>query len=518
MGAKSGLKRTGWLLVCLLLLLSPLIVRGADDVTEAEELTHSCTYIWAGEPQERAFALTDGKINTSCRMKVGDGLTVEAPRDMGILILRFYQQDSVFLLVEQDEAGRQLQSRTLQTAVFLPVFLSTGCRRVQIQTLEEGLRICELAVFSPGALTADVPCPEPPLENVDFLLVATHPDDEWVFLGGVYPIYGAEQGYTGTVVYVTTPTWERTQESVNGLWIGGVKNHPYFLGFPDVRQSAPQREKNTFRPEEVTRELVRLYRRIHPLVVVTQDPENGEYGHWQHKLTAQAAYDAVSLAADPAYDPVSAAQYGVWTVQKVYQHFAQGISTLTLDVDAPLASYGGRSALEVANEAFEAHKTQLKTSYRPGANDETKGDIRHFGLTWSVVGPDTGNDLFEHIPQEALASYVPPTPTPAPPTPVPTPSPTSTPTPSAGPATPASTAAPTATPVMASAVPSAWDRVEEGALWASDHAPALSAGVVLLLCAIVLVKQVRRGHHRRRDLAPGQKPEAAQPREKEKDP
>ena len=87
---------------------------------------------------------------------------------------------------------------------------------------------------------------------------------------------------------------------------------------------------------------------------------------------------------------------------KVYQHFAKGISALVLDVDTPLVSYGGRTALQVANDAFKAHKTQQKTKYRPGAADRTKGDIRHFGLTWSAVGPDTGNDLFEHIPPEML--------------------------------------------------------------------------------------------------------------------
>ena len=499
MGVKSGLKRTGWLLVCLLLLLSPLIVRGADDATEAEELTSLCTLTWTGGAQDRAFALTDRRINTSCRMKDGDALTIQADRDMGTLLLRFFQLDASFRLVEREENGRLLQEQVLTTAVALTVPLKSGCRCVQIQAMGEGLRICEAAVYSPGPLPADVPHPDAPHDKTDFLLIATHPDDEWVFLGGVYPIYGKERGYAGTVAYVTLPTWERAQECINGLWIGGVRTHPFFLGFPDVRQSAPKREKDTFRQEDVTLALVRLYRQIRPVVVVTQDPENGEYGHWQHKLSASAAFDAVELAADPAYDPVSAAQYGPWMVQKVYQHFAQGISALELDVDAPLASYGGRTALDVAQAAFRAHRTQLKAPYRPGSSDEAKGDIRHFGLTWSVVGPDTAEDFFEHIPAQLLTTYLkstepPETATPSP-TAAPSPSPTSTPLPPSPSAPPAT--GPSATPAATS---SAWDRAEMRAEWAADHAEPLSAGVVLLTVLAVALRQIARAHHRRRQI------------------
>ena len=507
MGANMGLKRAGMILVCALFLILTLPARAEEEALAAPELTYRCTVTFLGTKQERAFALTDGKINTSCRMKEKDELILEAPEDMGALILRFYQQGDDFLLIEEDEQGGRLQERTLTAAAALPVFLGPGCRRVRIEAPAQGLRICELMVFGLGRLPEDVPHPEPPLKKADFLLVSTHPDDEWVFLGGVYPIYGGERGYAGTVVYVTLPTWERAQECINGLWIGGVRTHPVFLGFPDVRQKAPKREKDTFRREEVTRELVRLYRRIRPLVVVTQDPENGEYGHWQHILVAAAAFDAVELAADPNYDPSSAAAYGVWTVQKMYQHFAQGISALELDVDEPLSHYGGRTALEVAAEAFQAHRTQLKTPYRPGADDEAKGDIRHFGLTWSMVGPDTGNDLFEHIPAEALAANQQPTPPPA----TAAPERTSTPGPTAGPTdTPTPTAAATAEALETPAAPSPWDRAEDGAAWAAAHAEALSAGAVLLLVLLTILRQVSRARHTRRtgsEAAPKQAPE-----------
>ena len=397
------MKRAGLLLLGLLLLLPAVSARGAEEPSEAEELTSRCALSCTGDAGELIASLTDGKLSTACRMGTGDRLTIRADRDMGALFLRFCQFDSAFLLLERGQTGLLLGMRFLRTdAVVMTVPLKAGCRWVELYPFGESFSLSEAAIYGAGPLPAAVPQPKAPLGKADFLLVATHPDDEWVYLGGVYPLYGGQRGLKGTVVYVTLPNWERAQECIDGLWIGGMDTHPYFLGFKDVRKSAPAREKAAVKQEDVTLALVRLYRRIKPLVVVTQDPRKGEYGHWQHQLSARAAYDAAALAADPTYDPDSAAQYGTWTVQKVYQHFAEGMSQVELDVDAPLERYGGKTALEVAREAYAAHRSQKTTKYMPGAVNTKKGDIVHFGLTWSQVGPDTGNDLFEHIPPEML--------------------------------------------------------------------------------------------------------------------
>lgn len=492
MGAGSWLKRAGLILACFLLL--PLGAK-AD---EAEDLSRKCTYSFTGGLHGMEGMLRDGGTKYACKLDPKDRLSIRSDGDLGTLVLRLSRLSSAFVLLERDHLGLPLGIRKVQTdAIALTVPLSAGCRMVEILPLGEALWLMEASVFSPGTVPDGAPHPAPAVDRTDFLLVSTHPDDEWVFLGGVYPIYGGERGYTGTVVYMTLPSWERAQECVNGLWLGGVRTHPFFLGFPDIDQRSPKQQREACRQEDVTRELVRLYRRIKPLVVVTQDPENGEYGHWQHILSAQAAYDAVALAADPAYDPESAEQYGVWTVQKVYQHFATGMSQVELDVKAPLASYGGKSALQVAQAAFKAHKTQRKTPFRPGNARASRGDIVHFGLTWSAVGPDTGNDLFEHIPEELLVGYVPPTPTPSPePTPAPTPTAAPEPTPTP---TPESTTTPTGTPTATPAptpTPGPWDRAEEDARWAADHAAYLSAGIVGLLALGIAVIQFRRAHHK----------------------
>ena len=518
MGKGAWLKRAGLLLVCFLL-LRPGVTRAEET---AEDLTGRCVFTFTGSAKKQEGLLTDGRTANSSRLEAKDRLTVRAPSDMGSLVLRLSKTESAFVLVEQDAWGLPLRVRTLRTdALALTLALKPGCRAIQLFPLADHLRIAEAAVFGPGTVPDHVPHPAPAPDKVDFLLVSTHPDDEWVFLGGVYPLYGGERGLAGAVVYMTLPSWERAHESINGLWLGGVGTHPFFLGFPDIDQSSPRRLRERCKQEDVTLALVRLYRQIRPLVVVTQDPENGEYGHWQHKLSAQAAFDAVALAADPAFDPDSAARQGTWTVQKVYQHFAQGMSQVELDVDTPLSHYGGRTALEVAKAAFQAHRTQFRTPFRPGNPQANRGDIVHFGLTYSAVGPDTGNDLFEHIPEDMLAGYVPdvsegteetppgsapegaePRATPkdvsegteethpgsapegAEPRATPSPVPTAKPSP-----------APTNTPAQP---PGPWDRAEEGARWASDRAPVLAGIVVSVLAVAVVGRQLKRAHHRKK--------------------
>ena len=528
MGKRAGWIRAGLLLVCFLL-LRPGVARAEET---AEDLTGRCVFTFTGSAKKQEGLLTDGRTANSSRLEAKDRLTVRAPSDMGSLVLRLSKTESAFVLVEQDAWGLPLRVRTLRTdALSLTFSLKPGCRAIQLFPLADHLRIAEAAVFGPGTVPDRVPHPAPAPDKVDFLLVSTHPDDEWVFLGGVYPLYGGERGLAGAVVYMTLPSWERAHESINGLWLGGVGTHPFFLGFPDIDQSSPRRLRERCKQEDVTLALVRLYRQIRPLVVVTQDPENGEYGHWQHKLSAQAAFDAVALAADPAFDPDSAARQGTWTVQKVYQHFAQGMSQVELDVDTPLSHYGGRTALEVAKAAFQAHRTQFRTPFRPGNPQANRGDIVHFGLTYSAVGPDTGNDLFEHIPKELLAANLPePTPEPTaapkdvsegteetPPGSAPegaepraTPSPVPTATPTLSPA-PTNTSTPTPKDVSEGteetppgsapegdeprAAPSLWDEAEEGARWASDRAAVIAGIVVSVLAVAVVGRQLKRAHH-----------------------
>ncbi|MBQ6358950.1 MAG: hypothetical protein IJI97_08405, partial [Clostridia bacterium] len=155
--------------------------------------------------------------------------------------------------------------------------------------------------------------------------------------------------------------------------------------------------------------------------------ENGEYGHWQHKLTSQAAVEAFSLAADPDYDPESRDRFGLWQVQKVYLHLYPE-NLLYLDVSLPLTAFQGTDAWNVARKAFNKHKSQLGIGYLVERNDQPFA-FNRFGMIRGVV--EAGYDAFANVPAELLSIQAPPAPTPTPaPPPVPTPTPVPTPSPS----------------------------------------------------------------------------------------
>ena len=91
----------------------------------------------------------------------------------------------------------------------------------------------------------------------------------------------------------------------------------------------------------------------------------------------------------------SAAEYGLWTVQKLYLHL-YGDDPLELDWNVPLSSLGGRTGLQAAQDAYALHVTQQNTNYV--VTDEGPYSCALFGLAYTTVGKDVArNDLFENV-------------------------------------------------------------------------------------------------------------------------
>ena len=69
---------------------------------------------------------------------------------------------------------------------------------------------------------------------------------------------------------------------------------------------------------------------------------------------------------------------------------------MKMDWRVPLASFGGRTALEIARAAFAKHVSQDDGTWE--VLDEGRHDNSVFGLAFSAVGPDvTGGDFFENL-------------------------------------------------------------------------------------------------------------------------
>ena len=68
-----------------------------------------------------------------------------------------------------------------------------------------------------------------------------------------------------------------------------------------------------------------------------------------------------------------------------------------MDWKIPLPAFDGKTALAVAQQAMECHKSQLSRGWKVWEGGEYDNAL--FGLWRTTVGDDTlKNDLFENIP------------------------------------------------------------------------------------------------------------------------
>lgn len=369
----------------------------SSDNVYAEDLSKQCKYCMGHMP-----LLTDGELNTYWAFRKNACLRITWKDTVPVhaLFLQFYLESIVPYTVQQFDASGTLLKEETGTQYYNNLFyMEAETQEVCIVVGDSEMKISTLLVYGVGEIPNYHPWPDRP-EKADYMLIATHPDDDILFLGAVIPIYEGEQGRRGIEVFTCSRCRERYDEACNGAWTMGLRSEPFFAGYIDT--PSPN-NKSAFPQEAAVLYLVRLMRHYKPEVVVTQD-ENGEYGHIQHKQTVKAVEHAVGLAANPSYDPESAEQFGTWEVKKLYLHLYQD-NPISLDIDAPLTNMNGKSAFEVAQDAFMHHKTQNRSG-RYYVRRDGVYDLSSFGLKYSIVGLDSpgSNDMFENIDESALHS------------------------------------------------------------------------------------------------------------------
>ncbi|MBQ6076853.1 MAG: PIG-L family deacetylase [Clostridia bacterium] len=423
---KTCLKKVLLLLLSLMMLLSVPSALAEDDEPEAKNLT-------------RHMRIDQGEAHTIDREKMIDAKLEEtfayapyetvylswanAPQKPAHLCIQWGALPEDVLLRQSDADGAILSEETVRPLYDSIVSLSDNAAGVTIVAGRKGMSIARLALYSEGRLPAPFFPWEDTPKGMDYLLIATHPDDDVLFMGGIVPTYGAERGYVGTVAYVTVPSRKRVNEAMLGAWEMGARYRPLFLGFLDIYSMKKDYRDNRFLKETVTLALVRMLREYRPLVVFSH-AQNGEYGHWQHKVVSAAVADAVRLCADPSYDAFSVERFGTWEVRKCYLHLYPE-NPFVMDIRTPLAACGGRTALQVAEDAFKKHASQQNGNHLV-QSDTDRDAMNRFGMVYGTV--EAGDDVFDHIDPSLLSSYVPPTEPPVEPTPEPTEEPTAEPT------------------------------------------------------------------------------------------
>ena len=397
--------------VILVLLLLPCCV-SAD---QAEELTSGCS-VRVVDNRGGADSVTDGKYATwwASTTRKNPWIEIASGQPAYGLYLCFTELPDSYAVQEQNGEVWTTIAEEVHPQFYHAFFELNGQETIRVLCTAEGtdvIGLSEIHVFGQGDIPAWVQRWEPPAEKADILFFVAHPDDEILFFGGAIPTYAAEKGKSVQVAYLTDSVTFRRSEALNGLWAMGVRHYPVFGWVVD---KYPITDKVTDGyiyaggEDKVLEWVTELFRKFRPEVVVTL-AEIGEYGHPQHKMTADSAEKCFALAADAGSYPASAARYGTWQVKKLYHHQYgdEEREQTVFDWDQPLAAFGGKTGAEIAEEAFALHVSQQGAGIRRRGRFEVF-TVRKFGVDFypynryvlysTTVGGDTEkNDFLEHI-------------------------------------------------------------------------------------------------------------------------
>lgn len=396
-----------WLIALLTLLALSLSVAFA---AEANDITEDCKFKVCSSGRKYTL-MTDKKYTSyweSNKIKT-PWIAITAPEGKPIagLYVCFGNMPESWEIQTSDD-GKDWFTAVPGDTRFLHAYvaLPQPAQHVRLAVTSEkktALRINDLFVLSEGDLPDWVQVWQPTEEKADILFLSTHPDDELIFFGGAIPTYAVEQQRKVVVAYFTRSNTTRSSELLNGLWHMGVRTYPVIGTFKDsYAKNLKAAYKTAGGKGKVNEWIVGLYRQYKPEVVVTQDT-NGEYGHKQHMMIADAAQNCIALAANEDEFTASTIAYGTWQVKKLYLHLYPE-NQITFDWTVPLKSMNGATGIELAEEAYTLHKTQASSGMSV-TETGTKYDNRVFGLAFTTVGEDVRKDDFLENIYDAPGSY-----------------------------------------------------------------------------------------------------------------
>lgn len=396
-----------WLIALLTLLALSLSVAFA---AEANDITEDCKFKVCSSGRKYTL-MTDKKYTSyweSNKIKT-PWIAITAPEGKPIagLYVCFGNMPESWEIQTSDD-GKDWFTAVPGDTRFLHAYvaLPQPAQHVRLAVTSEkktALRINDLFVLSEGDLPDWVQVWQPTEEKADILFLSTHPDDELIFFGGAIPTYAVEQQRKVVVAYFTRSNTTRSSELLNGLWHMGVRTYPVIGNFKDsYAKNLKAAYKSAGGKGKVNEWIVGLYRQYKPEVVVTQDT-NGEYGHKQHMMIADAAQNCIALAANEDEFTASTIAYGTCQVKKLYLHLYPE-NQITFDWTVPLKSMNGATGIELAEEAYTLHKTQASSGMSV-TETGTKYDNRVFGLAFTTVGEDVRKDDFLENIYDAPGSY-----------------------------------------------------------------------------------------------------------------
>lgn len=366
---------------------------------EAEDISEQCKY--TAPSKHKISRLYDGQYTTYwlSREMLAPHVEIKTPEGKAAhaLYICFGEMPDAWEIQTQDDTGAwktHIQGDTRFMHVFVPLDGLEHFRLMDATGKKTQMKINQLRIFAQGDIPSWVQRWEETPEKADMLLLVAHPDDEILFFGGTIPTYASQREMNVIVAYMTYSNTTRRSELLNGLWHMGMRTYPIIGDFHDSYSHSLEDGYKRWKKKEAQSFVIELIRRYRPEVLLSHDIE-GEYGHGAHRVCADVAQFAVQNSMDAQVYEESAQAYGTWGVKKLYLHlYAQ--NAVEMNWRMPLDTLGGKTGVELAQEAYEMHVTQQTTKFFVEDSGET--NCAAFGLFYSTVGEDRqGNDFFENI-------------------------------------------------------------------------------------------------------------------------
>lgn len=378
-------------LTLFLFLGSSFTVLAQTPVQNAILLNKNSTWLINGSVAPAS--LTDTAITTAYTLTANSTLTISSATKISYVYVLFDQAPQAYTLTTPTETQR------VGLNSFLHELITLNQPSTDVTLSLNPGKIASIMVYSEGTLPKDVQVWERPALDADLLVFAAHSDDEALYFGPAIA-KSIEAGKKVQVAYLTHhfATRVRPHETLDSLWVLGVRSYPIFGPFPDKQSTTLAHAYTIFPKEQVLQYEITLIRRFKPEVILSHDFA-GEYGHGAHMILSEVLKEAILLSSDFSVEPASAVVYGTFSPLKVYIHLYKE-NPILLDVYAPLASYGNLSSLQVARAAYEKHVSQH--IWPLSVITSTVGDVRKFGLYYTTLEADTSNDLFEHVPDKII--------------------------------------------------------------------------------------------------------------------
>lgn len=351
-----------------------------------------CCLLFAVPANAAEFtAKVDGAANTDLvtnntyimrtKLNAGSKVTITSESDIASFYVVWYKVPGAWLLNDSTEINDGFLHEYIE--------LETPAKSFTITT-KEASGICWIKVFAEGeTIPDDIQKWQAPQQKTDVMVFSTHADDESLFLGGAMAdIIAKHQDANVQLVYMTNHLQlepYREHERLDALWVYGLKNYPLVGEQADAyAMDSLEAGLAVCDYDMILNWFVDLIKTHKPQVIITQD-FNGEYGHAQHMVMTKAVTEAVEkCAADGSHD-----------VAKTYVHLYKDSGAIELDLRRPLDVYGGKTALDVAKEAYTKHASQQKWWFY--VSDEYEYSCDEFGLWRTTLAADTGNDMMENI-------------------------------------------------------------------------------------------------------------------------